>query len=50
MKVTRKKNGNIYIESKGILDMLATGLFVVSCGIFGLVSFYAFWILLEFLR
>jgi len=50
MKVIRKRSGEVYVEWKSILDLLATGVLLVGGTLFAIASFYAFWVLLEFLR
>jgi preprotein translocase subunit Sss1 len=50
MKLTHKKNGEIYVEWKNIADLLATGILLVGGILFAIASFYSFWILLELMR
>ena len=50
MKLTRKRKGKAYIKWDGIANLLATGVLLIGGTLFAIASFYAFWILLEFLR
>lgn len=50
MKVTRKKDGEIYVEFKSTKDFFQTAFAFVGFAIGSLIGFYALWILFEFLK